>query len=770
MPFLTAPTNLGTTKTASYATTIARNVSAEIPVGRAVFVEVGTRNDNHPSDTGTGETNKHVTLVDTVGNVYTKIAERSYPSAAFEPGLAVSLWYTVTTVAIPNASAITCTFDMTRRGRMINVQSYGFEEEGSTIAVAGYATAAGRGGTIAVTLNVTADEITWMGAGFTTTRTIGDVTVDSTFTNALAPNILDNGFDDSGTLWSQYRFLFTDTETWNATIPGGSTRWTLLLAAITVVPPPAGPPVEGTREYQADFETDGHEVVETSTVRRPDAVSRDYLQAVCMGPVAIGDPSEGIQARRWHVRADGLNVYVKRSNAAGTAWEDDTLLFTCPGSEVIQEVSVAFAITGRIVVAMQRPNGVGGEQRVSVYRWHSGSSSYAIKDIAGGTSPRVIDDYFQFTYTAPDICPPEVYVQLMYMKPTFGLARRSEIDDWTTDNATNVSAHSGRKLETLYKTVDKRICGVLSRRISATGRYDLEEIHSRPYLDSAIRRPTFIDWTDPAFDLMRRGNSLRHNPASGTTTADYQLRIQVADACDAIEVAATGDFPFGSEPPFEDQEQEFAGTINAGDFPDFVFSATHGGGASSLVAVRARIRRTVGMVTCYSPWRYTVFPADWGLSTAEDDEVNCGYDLMVDLDGRMGWMDHGLIEGIRNTTANSGGPCDDPLKTNADTAPGGEYAGWWFVGGQMNTGPSFPFPTHFVRFSVRRRPWALLDFIDEDGIRHAGVVVGEAMESTAGSAPDKDFDWSGNRFPRQFPDDTGLYPDVPPTLDIIRSE
>jgi hypothetical protein len=773
MSFLTHVANRGTTKTASNATTIVRTLADEIVVGRVVIVRVGNRNADHPSDTATGETSKHSTLVDSVGNTYTKIAERSHPSAAFEPGLAVSVWYTVTTVAIPIGGTITCTFDTSRRGRMINVQEYSLEEEGSVLNLLGYTTNSARSTNPTVTHTETADEITWLGTGLNTNRTVGALTVDSTFTSDLTPNILDNGNDDSATMWGQYRQLFTDTEIWNHLLNESSLRWCCILAAFTVSPPPPGPAVEGTREYQDDFETDGHETLATSTSRRPDAISRDYQQARCMGPVAINDASEGIEARRWHVRTDGTNVYVRRSNAGNTAWEDDTLLFSVTGGEAINEIDVAFNIDGRITVWMERPNGTGGVAHVSVYRWHAGSSTYQIKSVADGSSPRAIDDYFVFPYTAPWICPPEVYVQCFYMKPGAGLKRRSEIDDWNTDFDTVVTALSTRRCEEVVKTVDHRIRWYGSRRNTATGRYTIEWADSLPYRDSEIRRPLFVNWTDPAFDLFRRGNSFRSNPPSGTVTEDYQLRIQVQDDCDAIEIGCIGDFPFGSEPAFDVQEQESTNGglgFDAGNVHDFTIEVTHGSSTTSVVAVRARIRRTIGEVTCYSPWRYTVFPADWSIPAPEDEPVNCGYDLMVDIDHRMLWQDHGLTEGVRNTTANSGGPCDDPLKTFADTNPGGEYAGWWFVGGELNTGPSFPFPTHFVRFSVRSRPWALLDFVDEDGIRHNGFVIGEVMETTAGDAPDKDYDWSSSRFPTQFPLDTGLYPTIPDTIDIIRSQ
>lgn len=769
MSFLSHVGNRGLTKSGSNATTVVAAVSTTIPVGQFLVVRVGNRHESHPADTETGETSKHVSVTDSKGNTYTKIAERSYPSAAFERGIAISLWLAQVTTELLNTDTVTATYDGSRDGRFIALEEYGAEESGSTVTVVGYATAANRGGTITVTLNATADEYTWIGAGYHSNRTPGALTVDSTFTNDRAPNILDNGSDDSGVLWGQYRHLFADTETWNHTLSDSSGRWALVLAALKVTPPEPAPAPEGTREYREDFETVSHHTVETSTGRRVDAISRDYRQAVCMGPVAINDASEGIEARRWHVRTDGTNVYVRRSNAANTAWEDDTLLFSVTGGEPINEIDVAFNIDGRIVVAMERPNGTDGAPRVNLYRYNTGTFTYQVIGVADGLSPRLTDDYFVFPYTAPDICPPEVYVQLFYMKPGAGMKRRSESNDWSTDNDTVVTALSTRRVEEVVKTVDHRISVLVSRRTIGTGRYTLERVDSLPYKDSAIRRPTFLNWTDPAFDAMQRGNSWRSEPSEGTTTAEYQLRVQTADACDAIEVAACEVYPEGEAPLFNVQEQEHTGTLAAGAFHDFTFEVTHGSGTSSVVGFRARIRRTVGEVTCYSPWRYTIFPADWMEETAEDVEVNCGYDLMVDLDRRMLWLDDGLVEGIRNTSNNSGGPCDDPLLTNADTQPGGDYYGYWFVGGELNTGPSFPFPTHFVRFHVRRRPYWFSNFVDDDGVRHLGVVVGEVMESLSASAPTKAFDWESDRFPRQFPDDTGLFPEAPASLDVIRS-
>ena len=772
MSFLTPVANAGYNAQAANATTLVITLTASIGVGRFAVVRVGNRGENDPADPESGATNRHVSVVDSKGNSYDKLGEASHGAASGDSAVAVSAWIGTITTALEIGDTITVTFDASRRGRHASVEEYQAEEDGSTIAVVdadvGHGRTTGGGGAISVTLTpASGDLYTWIGAGIHGGRDVGGVTLDAAFTTDRAPVILDNGFQDSSTLWGQERGLFDTSMTWDATLLSNQS-WAMVLSALLVTPPPAPPPEAGTREYQADFETADHGTIEASTERRPDAVTRSMLHASCDGPVAIGVLTDGVQAYRWQARTtDGFTVEVRRSNAGITGWGQWAALFTVTGTEPIEELDIAFNVDARIVVAMQRPNGTAGADRVNLYRWNDNPMvlAYEVKGVVDGYSPRIISDYFPSQVLPPHICPPEVDVQLFYIRPGVGMERRQESDDWDVAYPTVVGYHSGRRVEEAVKTTDRRVSVILSRRTASTGRYAMERADSVPYTDALLRRPTFENWSSPAADLMASGYQAWYDPTSQTTQT-WHLRVSTAQDVDAIEVQASGDFPSGIAPTFPLDNQE-SGPLSAGGIHDFDFSVTHGGGTLSHVAFRARTRREILGVTCYSPWRYTVIPPTVDsppATTPGDFLVNCSRDMLIDLPSRMAWLIDGLIEGVREYDTNN--PCDsEQVFSIGNTGPGGTHPGWWWVGGEFNTSSL----QWFQRFTLRRRPWIDLQFVDDDGILHVGRVLGDAVDQTAGSPVTKAFDWPGHRWPRQFPDDTGRYPNIGVSLDVIAS-
>lgn len=227
----------GSTKTAARATTIAAAVAtANIAVGQLIVVRVGVRLDDHPSDTANGATNYVTGVTDAGGNSYTKIGESSFGSASSAPGTTVAMFVAIVTTQLTVADLVTATFDASRRGRLIALNAY--DVVGAlgldTVAIAKDAGSSAWTITGNATNNI---EHFWLAAGFNTDRTVGKPTVDTDFTTDRAALILDNGFDDSGTLWGQYRERTSTTETWNGTSSGAADRNTMILAAFYTIPP-----------------------------------------------------------------------------------------------------------------------------------------------------------------------------------------------------------------------------------------------------------------------------------------------------------------------------------------------------------------------------------------------------------------------------------------------------------------------------------------------------------------------------------------------------
>lgn len=753
------------------ATSLVATFSADIAIDAVVVVRASSEN----MTTGEGETNRHVSLVDTAGNVWTKVGESSEEQQGTPPtenrGVTVSLWVSRITAPITSGDTATITFADTDAGRMLLLDEYSLPDPAYLLEVAGAQAANGRTTfpslpDIAVTLILAEDEeITWLGVGAYQGGGTS-VTLDVSFTTDRAAQSANGGNNSNNTtIWGQYRHVFTNTETWDASI-NSTEPWAMVLGGLRLVEPPPGPAEAGTREYQEDFETEGHQVERVTTSIRPDAVAWDRRMSETTGPEAIDQSTFDPETHRWRVRCDGVDVYIQRSSSPFTEWEPETLLTSVSGSEPITECDVAFTEENTIVIVAERPTGPGPEMWIYWYDPRISAETYRWENKGSGRTPRCCLDYFPTT-VGPHVCPPEIDVQVVYMKPGTGMVRLEQSTYYSTEYPTVLSDSSFRYLHQFYRTEDRRLSVLYYQRDLSTGRYLPGRVDSVPYNDSLLRRPNLINWSDPGFDVMR-GLGEAWNSV-GVQTDDYFLRVQTQDDCDAIEVAASVGYPSGALHPFDQQVQEEApgGGWTAGSTHDFAFSITYGNGAVSLVAFRARTRRTIGEITCYSPWRYTIIPAStWVSSSDIDINVNCDRDLLLSTDERMeGLLVQGYMEALRETEVSAGPDprpfvCPDPP---ISTAP----PGYWFVGGTQNHEPSFPFPTHFVRYSWRVRGRHPFNFTDEDG-HWAGEVVGAVIAGGSGSLVTTTYDWPDTRFPTQFPDDTGAIPPPSVSGDIVK--
>lgn len=744
---------VGQRQDASPGTSFAVTTTVDIPEGALLTLAIASKGGgtsvDHVSATGLG--------------TLTRRAYQEEPLGGFGDTIAVSHWDGTAAALIPSGTVLTITFDANPQRVEAVLSAWTGDEDGATVAFEDIAETASQSNAPSVEQAVTgADGVAWIGLGVSD-HAASAVTVNpdwsDTFTKyAYASDLV---------LWGQYRNLEQEDVTWATTL-SSSYYWAALLAAYRVTPPPPPPLPEGTRQFEADFESETFGVTGASTARRPDAVGFDYRLARAMGPVNLEDVSEGLEARAWRARSflseegDGA-VYLQRANNTNTDWEPEVELFTF-SAPAMEELGLAFTADGRPVIVGERATGTDGAPEVHLYWYDPRYPAWRFQNLGAGRTPRCVNDYFPSTLSA-HVCPPEVDVQVVYLKPGTGLIRLEESSYFATEFATPLAYADTRYLQDFFKTTRHRLVVLYADRTALSGTWEFHRLESVPAADSELLRPEFIAWTSPS--LFDAGGSLSRTPDDAVTMTSEILRVRTKNAVDAIEIQATSDWPTGTGVVFGEQNQEVDGGFGALGFHDFSFDITHGQGILHPFGFRARTRKTVAGQTCYSPWSYLLLLPEWPVPTGSDVFVNCDRDLLIDVPAyQVAYGDYQkLVEIEKNTDVSArddGRPfvcTDGDAITAADTLPGGTYGGWSFVGGERNFGASYPVITHIQNYSYRVRTYRAVDFWDEDG-HYAGTVVGPAYFSGGAGAPPP-YGTVDYQYPRNFPNDAGLWPDVP---------
>ena len=225
-----------------------------------------------------------------------------------------------------------------------------------------------------------------------------------------------------------------------------------------------------------------------SLLARPDAVTRDYKTAFSLGPVAIGDNSQGHHTFPWRARLlPGNKVWISRANEAGTGWGEEALLFTFEGNEGF-EVDIAFDQNGGTVVAVDRLNAALDGSEVWLYWFNPLEADYSFDLKSVGRCPRLLLDDIENTA--------ESDIQLFYLNDTTGRCefrvQREFYDtpyevptdawyDLESRTSSPQDSTAGLYLEEVLRTKDHRVCVVASQRTEITGRYRLLVAESQPY-------------------------------------------------------------------------------------------------------------------------------------------------------------------------------------------------------------------------------------------------------------------------------------------------
>lgn len=356
------------------------------------------------------------------------------------------------------------------------------------------------------------------------------------------------------------------------------------------------------REYQDEFETASFGGDEISTTRRPDAVSFSYLRAFSLGPVALGDDSEGHDNWKWYARADADNIYLARRNVGNTGWDAESILWAnypgAPFLSVVDELSLAFTEDGYPVVAMER----GGD--VWFIWYNIIFPMYQLTQLGPGRTPRVVLDKFA---SIPGKCGPPAYVQLVYIHPTNGVVRRSWDDDFATDlDVADASFGMNDYLEKFFPTAGRRLSILSSLRDTVAGRYSFKRTDTEPYAEDVLKRPRFLI-SAPGDLLFNQGEEFRSPTGSIITTNDMVARAETFDDVDGIICqATTTDFSeaTGWSEQVQDSIIDFPAGRPSGSTYDFTFDVLHGMGTMSPRAFRIKTYKEINGVTCYSSWMY----------------------------------------------------------------------------------------------------------------------------------------------------------------------
>lgn len=232
----------------------------------------------------------------------------------------------------------------------------------------------------------------------------------------------------------------------------------------------------GVLEYEEDFEGASPKLSGISTTLRPDALSLDYQTAYTMGPVAIGDVTQGVLARTWRLKYHDGGYYVSRSNDANDAWEDETLLFT--DARLPRELDVAFDQQARVFVCAE----IAGH--VWAYFYDVATSQYLFTDLGVGVTPRCVLDS-PFDTTIADVL-------VFYMNRTRGtLSYRQQRDRYLVEYDTPISDAPGDTfVEDAARLSGYRVAVLHSVHDPDHGTYELRELESAlypvPVLDSAV--------------------------------------------------------------------------------------------------------------------------------------------------------------------------------------------------------------------------------------------------------------------------------------------
>ena len=224
------------------------------------------------------------------------------------------------------------------------------------------------------------------------------------------------------------------------------------------------------REYQSEFAISPY-LANSSITLRPDAVSFDYLTTFTLGPKNFGDPSEGVFADLWKVRADDSSIRYAR--VSGSGWEEEQVLFTYTGKPIV-EFDAAFEQLGRLNFVAQRNTGVDDSPEVWVYWFNPFTQQFVFENFGEGRTPRMSLDDWQ--------TPENSDILVFYINDTADrIQYRVQRDQFDIVYNTPITSSQNTYIEEVGFGSDYRYRVTYVERNPLSGKYELFQLASKAY-------------------------------------------------------------------------------------------------------------------------------------------------------------------------------------------------------------------------------------------------------------------------------------------------
>jgi len=301
-----------------------------------------------------------------------------------------------------------------------------------------------------------------------------------------------------------------------------------------------GRPAGSTRrEYQSEF--DDGTVEDTSFDRRPDAISRSYLQALAPGPRSLSDAAEGLLVKGWYCRADNVagKVYLcPAKDDIRLGWSTEVELFTYTGDD-IDEISFAFDQNGAPVVVAER------DGNIWIRYYDPGVPGYVFEDFGVGRTPRMLLDDPQ-NVTDSDL--------LIFYIRDGELRVREQGDLYVSEESPGDSLSANQYVEGALRDHQNRVHIIISTRDLLAGTYVLTRISSQLY-----------PFYQPAESL-----DIRNKAIAGDIVAALIIYEMPEESLDVSHSAVAGEIEIISRPEDADAAFDLALSVDSVEVIIFV--------------------------------------------------------------------------------------------------------------------------------------------------------------------------------------------------------
>ena len=204
-----------------------------------------------------------------------------------------------------------------------------------------------------------------------------------------------------------------------------------------------------------------------SQTLRTDAFIQDQLTAFDMGPVELGDTSQGLYAKVWKLEVSNRDVYLYK--ASGADWELEQYLFSTD-SFPTSSFDLTFDQTGKVFVCWEETGSVW------IYYYDPTLPGMTTREVCSGRTPRARLDIRAKQLTS------DSDIMLFYLNDSADcLEYRIQSDRYDTAYQLTSFTAANRYLELLVLGSNNRLYLWYSEYDATTNSWSLGSWHSAPY-------------------------------------------------------------------------------------------------------------------------------------------------------------------------------------------------------------------------------------------------------------------------------------------------